>query len=76
MSSYLFVTVLGCGPLRVVETTEDGVLAKALLDFQLHLLHAALLVHTGLLLLLQLLQSLVVRKQVQLLGVLMLRDNS
>ena len=75
VSSYLFVAVFGSGPLREVESTEDGVLAKALLDFQLCLLQAALLVQTGLLLLLLFFQGFVVVKQVELPGFFVLCGN-
>ena len=72
MSSYLFVTVFGGGSFLVVQATEDGVLAKAVLDFQLGLLQAAFLVKAGLLLLTLLFQSFVVGEEVELLGLLWL----
>ena len=43
MSSYLFVAVLGCSTFLKVETPEDSVLTKALLNFQLCVLHPLLL---------------------------------
>ena len=49
VSSYLFVTFLGCGTFLEVQASEDGVLAETLLDFQLCLLHPPLLVKFGLL---------------------------
>ena len=49
MSSYLFVALLGCGTFLKVEASKDGIFAETLLDFQLCLLHPALLVELGLL---------------------------
>ena len=71
MSSYLFVTVFGGGSFREVKSTEDGVLAKALLDFKLCLLQSSFLIQTGLFFLLLFFQCFVVCEHVQLLGFFM-----
>ena len=68
MSSYLFITFFGCCTLLKVQTSEDGVLAETLFDFQLSFLHSTLFVKFGLLLLMLLFLSLVVGKEVKLLG--------
>ena len=64
MSSYLFVALLGSGTFLEVQTSEDGILAETLLDFQLCLLHPALFVKFGLLFLALLFQSLVVGEEI------------
>ncbi len=47
--SYLFVALFGSGTFLEVQTSKDGILAETLFDFQLYLLHPALLVELGLL---------------------------
>ena len=68
MSSYLFVALLGSGTFLEVQTSEDGILAETLLDFQLCLLHPALFIQFGLLFLALFLQSFVVGEEIKLLG--------
>ena len=72
MSSNLFVALLGRGTFLEVETTEDGVLAETLFDFQLCFLHAAFLVESGLLLLALLFQGVIIGEEVELLGCIIL----
>ena len=72
MSSYLFVTLLGRCTFLEVQTSEDGVLAETLFDFQLCLLHSTLLVKLGLFFLTLLFQSLVVGEEIKLLGCILL----
>ena len=72
MSSYLFVALLGSGTFLEVQTSKDGILAETLFDFQLCLLHPALLVELGLFHLTLLLQSLVIGEEIELLGSILL----
>ena len=64
VSSYLFVTFLGCGSFLEVQASEDGVLAETLFDFQLCLLHSAFFIKLGLLFLPLFLQGLVVGEEI------------
>ena len=68
MSSYLFVTFLGCGSFLEVQASEDGVLSETLFDLQLGLLHTAFFIKLGLLFLPLFLQGLVVGEEIKLLG--------
>ena len=76
MSSNLLVAVFGRSTFLVVESLEDGVLAETLLDAEHGFLHSALLVEGGLLLLLLSLEFLVVGKEVELDGLMLILRTS
>ena len=72
MSSNLIVPVFLCCTLSIVQPTEQGVLAKLLLDFQGGLLQASLLGGSIVLLLLLHSLCLIIREEVELHGGILL----